>query len=397
MDRLIHDLYKKKIIQIKKTKLKNGVIVPFNINFLDIFNYPVILEQFICELNNFILNNKLNCKYIYGKNDLCKNLCTLLSYKYDYNNIIRENLHSYKENEVKNECLLIKENLGSSNKTLKLIKTLDSFNIETCSFLSLINYNISNTSNNTYYFLDCYKIVSVLYKKEEVDYDRFLNIYAYLTNNSYLNLEDRLKISNKNYKINIKPIIEKIIEKKSLLLFCCSVIQKLGFKDLVRTLDFVGKHVCVVKMDNLEQYNEVEIKALIKLAMHHNFKIMSEHIYDKLNFIQIISIYHLLNPDLKLDNRLYIINDNIPNYYEFKNDLLQQIKKMENVIGIITDNNLFLQENKLKIFNIQNLEDNILENKLIKETYDLLIVNSTETLVSLKHLSWNIYEKYNRD
>ena len=70
---------------------------------------------------------------------------------------------------------------------------------------------------------------------------------------------------------------------------------------------------------------------------------------------------------------------------------------MENVIGIITDNNLFLQENKLKIFNIQNLEDNILENKLIKETYDLLIVNSTETLVSLKHLSWNIYEKYNRD
>ena len=218
-----------------------------------------------------------------------------------------------------------------------------------------------------------------------------------MTNNSYLNLEDRLKISNKNYKINIKPIIEKIIEKKSLLLFCCSVIQKLGFKDLVRTLDFVGKHVCVVKMDNLEQYNEIEIKALIKLAMHYNFKIMSEHIYDKLNFIQIISIYHLLNPDLKLDNRLYIINDNIPNYYEFKNELLQKIKKMENVIGIITDNNLFLQENKLKIFNIQNLEDNILENKLIKETYDLLIVNSTETLVSLKHLSWNIYEKYNRD
>ena len=70
---------------------------------------------------------------------------------------------------------------------------------------------------------------------------------------------------------------------------------------------------------------------------------------------------------------------------------------MENVLGVITSNSLFLQENKFKIFNILKLEDNILENKLIKDCYDLLIVNSAETLVSLKHLSWNLYEKHNKD
>ena len=103
----------------------------------------------------------------------------------------------------------------------------------------------------------------------------------------------------------------------------------------------------------------------------------------------------MLNPEFKFDSRLYIVIDNIVEYEDVKFNLLQNVKNTDNVLGIITENSLFLQENKLKIYNIQKLEDNILENKLIKECYDLLIVNSTETLVSLKHLSWNLYEKHN--
>ena len=146
-------------------------------------------------------------------------------------------------------------------------------------------------------------------------------------------------------------------------------------------------------MENLNQYNEIQIKSLIKLAIHHNFKILSDKIYDKLNFIQIIYLHELLNKDLSLI-RLYIVKDNILSMNDVKFDLLQNIKK-EKCVNNITENSLFLQENKFKIFNIQKLEDNILENKLIKECYDLLIVNSTETLVSLKHLYWNLYEKNN--
>ena len=206
------------------------------------------------------------------KNDFCKNICTLLSYKFNFKNIIRENLHSYKDGKEKYECLLIKENMGSSSRTNKLIKTLDSFNVGVCNSLSLINYNTGKTLNETCYFFDTYKILQVLYKNDVLDYDKFVHIYSYLSNNSYLNFEERLKNSNKNFKINVKPLIEKIINKKSLLLFSCNIIQKLGFKDLVRTIDFIGNHVSIVMMDNLEQYNEIEIKSLIKLAMHHNFK-----------------------------------------------------------------------------------------------------------------------------
>lgn len=394
MDRLIHDLYKKNIIQIRRTELKNGLTVPFYLNFLKIFDCPVTLELFLSEFHNFIVNSKIDHNCIYGKNDLCKNLGTLISYKYNLNNIIRENLRSYRESDEKYKCILIKENLGNSSKTKKLIKTLDSFNIEVCNTISLINYN-TKTSNDSIYFLDTYKILHVLYSLKVFDYSKFLNIFAYLSNNTYLNFKQRLDITPSNTKPIFNSIIKKIIEKKSLLLFSCSVIQKLDFKDLIRTIDFVGKHVSIVKMENFEQYNEIEIKSLIKLAMHHDFKILSNKIYDKLNFIQIIYLHELLNPEFKFDSRLYIVNDNIVDYENVKFNLLQNVKNVDNVLGIITENSLFLQENKFKIYNIQKLEDNILENKLIKECYDLLIVNSTETLVSLKHLSWNLYEKHN--
>jgi len=167
--------------------------------------------------------------------------------------------------------------------------------------------------------------------------------------------------------------------------------------NMIEVEDFLQNY----SIGKLEDYSEVEIKSLIKLAIHHKFKILSSTIYDKLNFIQIISIYELLNPNLKFDSRLYIVQDDFKDneilYNDVKQNLLQKVKKIENVIGVITNNGLFLQENKLKIYNIQTLEDNILENKIIKECYDILIVNSTETLVSLKHLSWNIYEKKNKD
>jgi hypothetical protein len=389
MDRLIHDLYKKKIVEIKKTELKNGIIIPIQINLLRIFDYPNILEDFLAEFNNFLIINKLRYNFVFGKNDLCKNICTLLSYKYNCNNIIRDNLYNYRINDEFHECLLIKENMGNSEKTNKLIKTLNSFNIKICATISLINYNTTKTQSNTFYFFDIYKIIQVLYKKEVIDYNKFINIYSILADNSYLNFKDRLRHSESK----VGPIIEKIINKKTLLIFCCSVIQKLDFKDLIRTLDFVGNHVSIVKIDNLKNYNEVEIKSLIKLSIHHNFKILSNKIYDKLNFIQLLNINELFDQSYNFDSRLYIINDNILGHDHIKLNLLQNIKKDNNVIGVITDNNLFLQENKLKIFNILKLQDNILENKLVRENYDLLIVNSTETLVSLKHLSWNLYEK----
>ena len=59
MDRLIHDLYTKNIIEIKKTKLKNGLTVPFYFNLLKIFEYPTILELFLSEFYNFIVIVKL--------------------------------------------------------------------------------------------------------------------------------------------------------------------------------------------------------------------------------------------------------------------------------------------------------------------------------------------------
>lgn len=389
MDRLINDLYKKNIIQIKKTELKNGSVIPIQINFLDIFEYPILLEEFLVELNNFIVNNKINYDFVIGKNDFCKNVCTLLSYKFKFSNILRENIYKFRANKDKCECLLIKENMGCSKKTSKIISTLNSFNINVCKSISLINYNTKKTTNDNLFFLDIYKIIQVLYKVKVLDYNKFLDFYVYLSDNSYLNFQDRLTDS----KSNVETIIQKIIGKKTLLIFCCSIIQKLEFKDLIRTLDFVGKHVSIVKMENLYKYNEIEIKSLIKLCMHHNFKILSKNIYDTLNFIQLIKINELLDPKYEFDNRLYIIDDKDFEYTEIKLDLFKNIKNNDNIIGIITNNDLYLQENKLKIFNITELEDNILENKLIKQNYDLLVVNSTETLVSLKHLSWNLYEK----
>ena len=89
--------------------------------------------------HEFIVNSKIDYNCIYGKNDLCKNICTLISYKYNINNIIRENLRSYRESDDKLKCLIIKENLGNSSKTDKLKKTLNSFNIDVCNTISLIN------------------------------------------------------------------------------------------------------------------------------------------------------------------------------------------------------------------------------------------------------------------
>ena len=60
-------------------------------------------------------------------------------------------------------------------------------------------------------------------------------------------------------------------------------------------------------MENLNQYNEIQIKSLIKLAIHHNFKILSDKIYDKLNFIQLVFLHELLNKDFEFDSRLYMI------------------------------------------------------------------------------------------
>ena len=213
MDRLIHNLYTKNIIQIKKTELKNGLIVPFYIDLFKIFDDSVILEVFLSEFNNFIINNNVNFGSIFGKNDLCKNICTLLSYKYNYTNIIRENLQGYKScdnsgNEKIINCLFIKENMGLSSKTTKYINRLSSYNINMQETISLINYNTGKTNDKSLYFLDSYKILQVLYKKEILDYDKFINILTYLSNNTYLNFEERLKNTNKNMKTIFNPLIE---------------------------------------------------------------------------------------------------------------------------------------------------------------------------------------------
>ena len=170
MDRLINDLYKKNIIQVKKTELKNGLIVPFYIDLYKIFNEPIILEVFLSELNNFIIKNQIRYDCIHGKNDLCKNICTLLSYKYKYTNIIGDNLHGFTScdnfgNEKVNEGLFIKENMGISSKTTRYTSKLSKYNINIKETLSLINYNTGKTNDTSLYFIDSYYILQVLYKK----------------------------------------------------------------------------------------------------------------------------------------------------------------------------------------------------------------------------------------
>jgi len=217
-------------------------------------------------------------------------------------------------------------------------------------------------------------------------------MYGYLCDNSYSNFEDRLK---KNSNIYTKSIVGEILNKKSGIIFCCSLIQKLEFKDLIKTLDFIGKHVTIVKIDNFTKYSEIEIKSLIKLAGHHKFKILSENIFNNNTFIKLVNIEVLLNKTYKFENVETIIYDNvyIDDFSLIRNKIYRKIKSIDTVIGIITNNNIFLQENKLKIFEIKKLEDKILEEKIIRYDYDLLIVNVVDTLVSIKQLAWNLYDK----
>jgi len=88
MDKLIIELYKKNILQIKNIKLKNGVVVPFYIDLYKICDNKYILNGIIDELNNLINEQNIYTDYIFGIKDICKNISTILAYKYNLNNII---------------------------------------------------------------------------------------------------------------------------------------------------------------------------------------------------------------------------------------------------------------------------------------------------------------------
>ena len=416
MDKLIIELYKKNILQIKNIKLKNGAIVPFYIDLYKICDNKYILNGIIDELNNLINEQNIYTDYIFGIKDICKNISTILAYKYNYNNIIESNLRNIKldvsvdnnndnnnnnnnNNNNLRSCLLLKCNYGVSSKTNTIITNMLKYNIDVKYIISLINFNTNtNTIDSTskkYYLFDYYQILNILYSNKYLDYEKYINMYGLLCDNSYLNLEERLK---KNINIYTTNIVGEIIKKKSGIIFCCSLIQKLEFKDLIKTLDFIGKHVSIVKIDNFKKYSDIEKKSLIKIAGHYNFKILSEDIFNTNTFIKLVNIEILLNNTYKFENVETIIYDNvyIDDFSVIRNKIYRKIKNIDSVMGIITNNNIFLQENKLKIFEIKKLEDKMLEDKIIRYDYDLLIVNTVDTLVSIKQLAWNLYEKKNK-
>lgn len=405
MDNLIYELYKKNIIQIKNVGLKNGINVPFYIDLYKIFDHKHVLNCFVDLLNELIIDKNISNDYIFGINDVCKNLSTLLGYKYNYNNIIESNLRNIKlDNEIENNienlsnneihhksCIILKNNFGISSKTNKIIKNLKKFNLQVDYVISLLNYNTDIDASNNYYLLDYYQILNTLYLKKCIDYEKYLGFYVKMCNNSYINFNDRIKQKN----INIKGLATKIINKKSNIIFCCSLIQKLGFKDLIKTIDFVGKHVSIIKIDNMNNYNELEIKSLIKLADHHKFKILSTMDISDDSHIKLVTIENFLKYDYVLQNVETIIYDNviINDFSNIRSNIYRKLKQIDKILGIITINNIYMQENKLKIFDIKEFEDNILEDKIIKYNYDMLIVNNINNLVSIKQLCWNIYEK----
>ena len=162
MDELIFSLYTKNIIKIKNTKLKNGQISPIFIDFFEIFEYKKILNNLLENLCEFI-NNNFDFEEITSDNELSKNICLLLNYKFNIK--YKYNLKKIKENK---NFLLIKDNYGTKD-------------IQNCNTLFLIKYStIKNVSENQKYFFDAIYILNILYQNNILTYEKYLSLFSIL-------------------------------------------------------------------------------------------------------------------------------------------------------------------------------------------------------------------------
>lgn len=379
MNDLITNLYKENIIQIKETKMKNGLISPIYFNFNNIFKNKFVLNLFLKNLNEFIENN-INFDYILGTKDFTKNLCTLLYFKYNYKNIFDE-----KNIEKDYNILLIKDNYG-----LNTIKNkIEKYKLNNVLFLVKYHYS-KNFELDTFYFLDTLTILMTLYQNKIIDYNKYINLF----NIFYLSMD---KYSNTiSDKFNF-------LQSKSKIIFDSEVISKLEIKDFIKALDFVCPHINIIKI-NLNNLGD-NVNHILKLLIHHKLIIMDNFNYNisfleekysennlnyqdfLINILNITDYLCYLNSNLKLNT---IIHDNIhiDEFEESRSKIINFSKSNNKIYGFITKTNKYVFENKLKIKYF--LKDDNLERLLKIENYDLLITSNISTVCTLNKLIKNI-------
>lgn len=394
MNDLITHLYKENIIQIKEIKMKNGLLSPLYLNFNNIFKNKFVLNLFLKNLHEFIENN-INIEYILGSKELSKNVCTLLYFKYNYNNIFDEkniDINIYKDlnKDNKPNILLIKENYGIDTYKNKIEK------YKLNNILFLIKYNHAKNYNiNTFYFLDSITILMILYQNKILNYDKYINLF----NTLYLSIESYSKTLPNNFNI---------LFSKSKIIFDSEIISKLEIKDFIKALDYISPHINIIKINliNLGNYKN----HIIKLLLHHKLIIMDYFKYD-INFLEekykennlnsqnyLINILDIndylsnLNSNLNINNFKLntIINDNIKidEFEDIRNKIINLSKSNNKIYGFITNSNKYIFENKLKIKHFIS-QDN-LEKCFKIEKYDLLITSNIKDICSLNKLIKNI-------
>lgn len=371
MDKLIIKLFKKNIIVLKNTTLKDGLITPIYLDFFELFKYKDLLHVFLEYLHTFIIEN-ISYEKIYGIDSLSKNICTLLYYKYNYSNIFDKK--SSNEN-----VLILKENYGfSSSSKMKVRKQ------EIIGILFLVKYGTNkNLDYPNYYFLDNMYILSTLYQKQIINYEKYFDYFKCINNIS---------------EINNKPLKIKNIELKSRIIFDTIHIEKLDIKNFVKTLDFICPHISLIKI-NLQIFGN-NVSSILKLLIYHNVIILDffnnnliqiiETICKQLNknhndyIINLLNIEDLLKPYSFTMDHLIIDNIHIPEFEDTRLSILNKTKENYFILGYINKKCNYIIENKLKIGYYENNDS--LEKKLLILNYNLLITHNAKNIVNLKQL-----------
>jgi hypothetical protein len=375
MNELISKLYQKNIIKIKNISLNNGNISPIFIDFFKIFEDKQILNLFLYQINNFITEN-IEFDHIIGNENMSKNICTLLYYKFNISNIFSDD--DYYQN-----ILLIKENYGISSNNLTKIKNRKN---KINSVFFLIKYgNTKNIDIKNYYFFDSIYILSILYQKNIIDYEKYTDLFKLIYPNTI-----------KEKKIN------QLSLKNNRIIFDTSIIEKLDIKDFVKTLNYLCPHISLIKI-NLQKFGS-NLSSIIKLLIHHNIVIIDKfneiiikilkEIYDKNNknildyIINIIYIDELLTINNINFNSIIVDNINMIEFLPTKLKLLNIYKQNKNIVGFITNDNDYIFENKLKIG--YYIPEETLEQKIFEYNYDVIISNNPQNIINLKQLINNI-------